>query len=183
MAGTVEELVSLIRDPSLIWLHADCQPQEDLPKIITSFTTSPGVAGTIVMTSMPSSRKTALFLAGGASGSCHVLSTPELFRKVALVVRNGGLWVGSDLIEIMAGSLSRSMGAEHELPPPAILATLSDRELEVAQQVRSGASNKEIADVLGITERTVKAHLSSIFRKLEVRDRLQLILLLSRQSS
>ncbi|MBL8432557.1 MAG: helix-turn-helix transcriptional regulator, partial [Dechloromonas sp.] len=53
---------------------------------------------------------------------------------------------------------------------------LSGRETQVARLVASGASNKEIADQLAITERTVKAHLTVIFEKLGVRDRLQLSL-------
>lgn len=55
-------------------------------------------------------------------------------------------------------------------------ALLSERELQAAKLVAGGASNKEIADQLAITERTVKAHLSAIFEKLGVRDRLQLSL-------
>ena len=53
---------------------------------------------------------------------------------------------------------------------------LTARELMVAEQVAHGASNREIAQRLEITERTVKAHLSAIFEKLEVRDRVQLAL-------
>ena len=48
---------------------------------------------------------------------------------------------------------------------------LSDREFEVLEMVADGARNKEIAYKLGITERTVKAHLSHIFQKLEVDSR------------
>jgi len=48
---------------------------------------------------------------------------------------------------------------------------LSDRELEVLQMVAEGARNKEIAYKLAITERTVKAHLSHIFQKLNVDSR------------
>ena len=48
--------------------------------------------------------------------------------------------------------------------------------LMVAGQVAHGASNREIAEALDITERTVKAHLSAIFEKLGVRDRVQLAL-------
>ena len=55
-------------------------------------------------------------------------------------------------------------------------AALSDRETQVARLVSAGASNKEIAENLLITERTVKAHLSAVFEKLGVRDRLQLSL-------
>jgi RNA polymerase sigma factor (sigma-70 family) len=57
----------------------------------------------------------------------------------------------------------------------ALLASLTERERGVAEAVASGLSNKEVARRLGITERTVKAHLSSAFRKLGVRDRMQLV--------
>lgn len=53
--------------------------------------------------------------------------------------------------------------------------TLSDRELEVLAAVADGLRNKEIADELGITERTVKAHLASIFNKLGATSRAEAI--------
>ena len=49
----------------------------------------------------------------------------------------------------------------------------------VALEVAKGATNKEIAATLGITERTVKSHLTLIFDKTGVRDRVQLALLLN----
>lgn len=53
---------------------------------------------------------------------------------------------------------------------------LSPREIEILRIVASGASNKEIAEMLFISEGTVKNHLSSILSKLGVRDRMQAIL-------
>ena len=50
---------------------------------------------------------------------------------------------------------------------------VSERELEILNYVVQGASNKEIGQALFISEKTVKNHLSSIFRKLEVEDRTQ----------
>jgi DNA-binding NarL/FixJ family response regulator len=50
---------------------------------------------------------------------------------------------------------------------------LTARELEVLVQVTTGASNKEIADTLGITENTVKKHLQSILDKLHMQNRIQ----------
>jgi DNA-binding NarL/FixJ family response regulator len=53
---------------------------------------------------------------------------------------------------------------------------LTSRELMVAEQIARGATNREIAATLEMSERTVKAHLSAIFKKLGVRDRVQLAL-------
>ncbi len=53
---------------------------------------------------------------------------------------------------------------------------LSDRELDILKQVATGASNKEIAMTFVIAEGTVKNHLTSILRKLEVQDRAQAVL-------
>ncbi|HUS89731.1 MAG TPA: response regulator transcription factor, partial [Desulfosporosinus sp.] len=50
---------------------------------------------------------------------------------------------------------------------------LSDREMEILQYVVRGASNREIGTALFISEKTVKNHLSSIYRKLAVEDRTQ----------
>ena len=57
------------------------------------------------------------------------------------------------------------------------LENLTTREKEIANLIAQGQSNLEIAANLEIAERTVKAHVSSIFQKLGLRDRLQLALL------
>jgi DNA-binding NarL/FixJ family response regulator len=53
------------------------------------------------------------------------------------------------------------------------LDSLTNREVEILAQVASGMFNKEIADNLCISERTVKNHISNIFKKIEVSDRTQ----------
>lgn len=115
----------------------------------------------------------------GARGYCHLFAVPELLQDVAGVVSQGGLWVGPELVErIVAATrslLERSPAALASLPV-ADVSVLSARELEVAQAVASGKSNREVAEKLFISERTVKAHLGAVFEKLGVRDRLQLAL-------
>ena len=56
----------------------------------------------------------------------------------------------------------------------SVIDCLTPRELQVARMVHKGGNNKTIARKLDISERTVKAHLSSIFRKLNIENRLHL---------
>jgi DNA-binding NarL/FixJ family response regulator len=56
---------------------------------------------------------------------------------------------------------------------PDIADQLTPREVEVLEQVVTGATNKEIADILHITENTVKIHLRNILEKLQVQNRIQ----------
>ena len=116
-------------------------------------------------------------LARGASGCCNTHAAPEVMRQVALVVGNGGLWVGQSLLRRLVGGTSRALATRSERPPRVDWSTvLSEREVQVARLVAGGASNREVAEQLSITERTVKAHMSAIFEKLGLRDRLQLSL-------
>lgn len=66
------------------------------------------------------------------------------------------------------------MGTRPSAPPQsALVEPLSDRELEILQHMAAGASNREIANALYITEGTVKNHVTNILGKLGVRDRTQ----------
>lgn len=116
-------------------------------------------------------------LEAGAAGCCNTHAAPEVLRQVALVVSNGGLWIGQSLLRQLVGSTTRILGEKAGRPPRDDWSRLlSERETQVARLVAGGASNKEIASQLEITERTVKAHLTTIFEKLSLRDRLQLSL-------
>ena len=141
----------------------------------------PGVL-VVVLSAAPDQTEGLRAINQGARGYCHLYAAPELLQDVASVVAQGGLWVGPELVErIVAATrslLERSPAAAEQLPS-ADLSVLSARELEVAQAVAAGKSNREVAAQLFISERTVKAHLGSVFEKLGVRDRLQLALHLS----
>jgi len=136
----------------------------------------------VVLSGTPDPREGLLALAAGASGYTHAYALAELLRELALVVQHGGLWVGPELLQRLVGSTATAL-AKLPNPSPSLApspwAALSAREAQVARAVTAGRSNKEIADSLFISERTVKAHLGAIFEKLAVRDRLQLVVRLA----
>ena len=77
----------------------------------------------------------------------------------------------SRLLGILSGALPEPQ------TPPEWQEKLSKREIEVAEVVATGVTNREVAEQLHITVRTVKEHLTSIFSKLGIHDRLALILM------
>jgi DNA-binding NarL/FixJ family response regulator len=128
----------------------------------------------IAMVSVPQEGEAFLLLSAGLQGYCHVEAAPDQLREIARVVERGGLWMPPELLQRFLSLSTRVVPSA--LPEVPELNDLTSRELMVAEQVARGASNREIAEALEITERTVKAHLSAIFEKLEVRDRVQLAL-------
>jgi DNA-binding NarL/FixJ family response regulator len=131
----------------------------------------------VLLCDEPDEALTVRALSAGAAGCCNTHAAPEVLKQVALVVSNGGYWVGQSLLRQLVGSTSRIIAERTSRPPRDDWSTLlSERETQVARLVASGASNKEIAEQLAITERTVKAHLTAVFEKLSLRDRLQLSL-------
>jgi DNA-binding NarL/FixJ family response regulator len=128
----------------------------------------------IVMRPAPSESEAFALLSLGVSGYCHLAASPVQLREIAGVVANGGIWMPPELLRRLVG-LSRRV----VFPAPrdaAGVESLTEKEFAVASLVGGGASNREIAERLAMSERTVKSHLSSIFRKMDVRDRVQLAL-------
>lgn len=157
----------------IVWCR--CRPQENLATIVGALNI-PSSRIFVILADEPGDAIIAEACALGASGCCNTYAAPEVLRQVALVVENGGLWIGQSLLQRLVGSTSRALEARAETRADTWSALLSERESQVAKLVAGGASNKEIAERLVITERTVKAHLSAIFEKLGLRDRLQLSL-------
>jgi DNA-binding NarL/FixJ family response regulator len=90
----------------------------------------------------------------------------DCIRRVAA----GGQWIDQVIgSRTLDGLLRRQSGAAKAA------AVLTAREIEVVRMVARGLRNKEIADLLSITEGTVKAHLRTIFEKLAIDSRMKLI--------
>lgn len=111
----------------------------------------------------------------GAQGVVPKYEAPEVLIKAILKVTAGEIWVQrSTAASILAEMLCTLRGQKND-PEAYKIATLTRREREVVVLIGKGLKNKQIGCRLFISEATVSHHLTSIFNKLDVPDRLQLI--------
>jgi len=123
----------------------------------------------------------ALFKAGVHGFCSHDISAALLNKAVQLVLE-GEYWIQRKLITRVISEIAKDMDSivtRPDSPDDSLISSLTPRELQVARMVHLGGNNKMIARELDISERTVKAHLSAIFRKLDIENRLHLALFFS----
>ena len=119
----------------------------------------------------------ALFRAG-VRGVCALDTTIDALTRVVTAVLQGELWIRRALVAKLVDSLATP---DVDAAVTGRFAVLTPREIQIARLIGQGASNKRIARHLAITERTVKGHLTAIFRKTGAVDRLTLALLIARR--
>jgi two-component system NarL family response regulator len=167
-----------------------------------------GAGRVIVLTAEFNEDEEVALLRCGVKGCCRRGVDPESLRQV-LSVTQSGVWVTRSLLPRLVSELRRY--AQQAAPsadasktpapqtaaatskaatalsrlPPEKLSTLTPRELDIVKLIADGATNKEVGVDLDISERTVKGHLSNIFLKLGIPDRVKLMLYLNdeRQSA
>lgn len=121
-----------------------------------------------------------LLFKAGAHGFCRSDISEALLRKAVELVLDGDYWVQRKLITQVISDMAAEKSANANSNfDRSLVGTLTPRELQVARLVHMGENNKMIARALEISERTVKAHLSAIFRKLDIENRLNLALYFS----
>ena len=129
----------------------------------------------VATSSYPKDDEAIQALDAGCAGYCHAFSDATTLNQISQVVAVGHVWIGKTLMQRLvqsaaeAARINASTNAEWHKG-------LTNREQEVAILAANAASNSEIAEKCNISERTVKAHLSSAFMKLNITDRLQLAL-------
>jgi NarL family two-component system response regulator YdfI len=117
----------------------------------------------------------------GASGLVSKEKNPEILFRAIEQVYQGDLWFDRTL---MGETIKQLMDEKHNgngKSESDIQSSLTEREWEVLTQICKGLKNKNIADNLFISETTVRHHLTSIFEKLNVTSRLQLVVLAFRK--
>jgi DNA-binding NarL/FixJ family response regulator len=129
----------------------------------------------VAASSNPKDSEAITALDAGCAAYCHAYSDLPTLRQIHQVTKAGHVWIGANLMQQLIQSANRIPPAQAERKADWG-ETLTQREKEVAQMAAHGASNQMIADDCGISERTVKAHLSAVFEKLGIADRLALAL-------
>jgi len=131
----------------------------------------------VACSSSPTDDEGIAALDAGFSGYCHAYSDPATLLQIKQVVEAGQIWIGSHLMQKL---IRGAKLANRPAVPKAVQSDwhidLTPREKEVAVLAANGASNQLISRHCEISERTVKAHLSAVFQKLNITDRLQLAL-------
>ena len=124
------------------------------------------------------------YFRAGVRGCCRNDIDAETLRILTNAVQQGELWIRRTLTYKLLDQMGGPSSKKKETSRKCLgqLAQLTRREYEISLRVSNGESNKQIAQSLDITERTVKAHLTEVYRKLGVVDRVKLAIALSADS-
>jgi DNA-binding NarL/FixJ family response regulator len=116
-------------------------------------------------------------LRAGASGFLLKDTPPAEIIAAVRQVAGGGTSLSPSVARTLIDHVAHSAGHERRAAAETALATLSEREHQVAVEVGRGRSNAEIAATLFLSEATVKAHVSRLLTKLDLSNRVQIALL------
>ncbi|MFB3920674.1 MAG: LuxR C-terminal-related transcriptional regulator [Terriglobia bacterium] len=107
----------------------------------------------------------------GARGCVSKRSDLPTLLKALSLIKQGQFWISREVASLLAGKLRGTVTPDHDASRE-----LTEREWEILALLGIGYVNKDIANHLSISENTVKTHLASIYRKLQVNTRLGAVL-------
>ena len=161
--------------PDLIMLDINLDGDNSLLLIPKLLKAAPG-ARVLVLTGLNDAGIHAEALKAGAMGLVLKEKAAEVLLKAIEKVSQGEVWFDRTTMGSVLSEMSRGGGRTGEDPEAVKIASLTDREREVVTLIGEGLKNKHIAERLFISETTVRHHLTSVFDKLGVTDRLELVI-------
>ncbi len=176
-AGNRDDALSLAdsEHPDIILLDLDLGGDSGMT-LIADLIASAGEARIIILTGLrdPEAHRQAVLL--GAMGIVKKEKAAEVLISAIERVHAGEAWLDPSLMAGVLTELTRSSKGRKTDPEAEKIAALTNREREVIALVGEGIKSKEIAGRLFISETTVRHHLTSIFDKLGVADRVELLI-------
>lgn len=112
----------------------------------------------------------------GVMGVVFKDRAPDILIKAIEKVHTGEAWIDRLTVAAVLTEMSRKNGGKKASPAEEDMRLLTDREREVITLVALGLRNKQIAERLFISDITVRHHLTSVFNKLGVSDRFELMI-------
>ena len=131
----------------------------------------------IVLTTFQADELVLSALRAGASGFLVKDTPPAEIINAVRVVASGDAIISPSVTRTLLSHFGDAQASARRSAAVQRLATLTDREREVAAAIGSGASNAEVAASLFMSEATVKSHVSRLFTKLAVANRVQIAIL------
>lgn len=173
-AGSLDELMPLIEsgaEPDLIFLDLTMPGVQGLAGLLQLKAQFPALP-VIVVSATDDVGVVRRCLEFGASGYVPKSEPVENIRKAARTVIDGGIWAPDGLNKAPDNSEDRQLAAR--------LSSLTPQQLRVLGMLGEGLLNKQIAYKLGVSEATVKAHVSAILQKLGVDSRTQAVIVINK---
>lgn len=171
-------LKQLSLQPDIMLLNSDVLKQRTLSRFLRSVQTKSSKTKVILLLpEMPDDKVLIEHIRLGVRGYVRLADPPALIARAMRAVSSGAIWAERRVLEKTI--------AQHMLLPELLqthvpdLQPLTSREMDMLSQVMKGATNREIAEMSNISERTVKTHLYRVYRKLKVKSRTKAIALLS----
>lgn len=143
-------------------------------EVIPALLAAAPLARLILVTGVQQQSVIQLAVQMGAVGLISKTSSASVARKAIEKVHAGEVWLDRTMIASVLNRLTRAHNGGSKDPEAERIDQLSERERQVIQMIGLGLKNREIAGRLMISEITVRHHLSSIYSKLGVADRLEL---------
>jgi DNA-binding NarL/FixJ family response regulator len=171
-AANAEELQERVRlfQPDVVFIQEEILSQAG-PNLIGELLHKNRHCRVVVTTSSTGEERCLSHVRNGAAGIILKTVDPSLFVKCARRVKEGEAWIPTRQVSRMAKMLE-----SHPENPPRPVDTLTRREKTIISYLMQGWRNREISSHLSISEQTVKNHLRTIYDKVGVSDRLELVL-------
>jgi two-component system, NarL family, nitrate/nitrite response regulator NarL len=178
-AGTGEDTVNVVRTrkPDLLIVDLSMPRMNGLEAVRELGRGSDAVPAILLAGSMDR-RELLLAVQLGVRGLVLKHSPTECLFQAIVCVARGGSWVAPTLVTDLLDTVRPLLGPSRSDAPGGW--NLTARERQVLDMVGSGCANKEIARRFGVSEETVKHHLTSLFAKVGASNRLELALAASR---
>jgi DNA-binding NarL/FixJ family response regulator len=173
-AADGRQVLDLVRelDPDVVLMDIR-MPTLDGIEATRRLVTTGGRARVLVLTTYDLDENVYDALKAGAAGFLFKTDSPARLVHAVRIVATGDALLAPDITRRLVDRFVT--GPRPNTPAPPELEALSPRELEVLKLVATGLSNAEIAETLFVSDGTVKTHVARILSKLDLRDRVQVV--------